>query len=179
MNMIEFFRFGLNSPSSCKDSSPFLSMNGSHSCTKQISTAMCTINWTATEMLYHQWKIEVGGLSFSNFLRGLENESIINRNEIPIPRVVAWQSPIFTPSRQRALIVQAEMGALRDRILYIQKVVVRVLLPYLMSFLTDLRDWNLQVNGAAIQASPSSNCCSPPAFAISCQSAYIFLCQIY
>lgn len=88
--MIEFFRLGLNSPSSCRDSSPALSMNGSHSCTKYRSTAIWTMNYTATEMLYHQWKMDVGGLSFSSFFRGLEKDSIMKRNEIPMPIVVAW-----------------------------------------------------------------------------------------
>ena len=73
--------------------------------TRIIKTVRWTANWNDTDITNDQWKIEVGGLAISSFLRGCENE--INKNSmlIAIPMQVACESPIFTPSRYRALIV--------------------------------------------------------------------------
>lgn len=51
---------------------------------------MCVTNYTETEITRDQWKIEVGGRSFSSVLSGFEKLSIMNSIEIPIPIVVAW-----------------------------------------------------------------------------------------
>ena len=59
-------------------------------------------------------------------------------------------------------MVYAEIKQFRERILYIWNVVVSVERPWRITFLTDLIDWNLYVNGAAMHASPSSSIASAP-----------------
>lgn len=80
-------------------------MKGSHRFTKVTSTAKWIINWKETETTRLQWKIELGGLSFSSFFRGLEKEIIRKRTLMAIPMQVAYESPIFTPSKYKALMV--------------------------------------------------------------------------
>ncbi len=62
---------------------------------------------------------------------------------IAIPMHVACESPIFTPSRYRALIVYAETSEFNERILYIWKVVVKVVLPYCINFMELFSEANL------------------------------------
>ncbi len=100
-----FLTFGLNSPSGIRDSSPTLSMKGSHRFTMMIRTVKWTANQKETDKTRLQWKIEVGGRAFSSLLRGFEKDIKRKRMLIAIPIHVAYESPILTPSRQRALIV--------------------------------------------------------------------------
>ena len=70
-------------------------------------------------MTRDQWKIELGGLAFSSLFKGEENDISMKRILIAIPMQVACESPIFTPSRYRALIVYADTSEFNERILYI------------------------------------------------------------
>jgi len=51
---------------------------------------MWTKNWKETEETNDQWKIELGGRSFSSFFRGYEKDIIKNRMLMPKPMAVAW-----------------------------------------------------------------------------------------
>jgi len=44
------------------------------------------MNWTETEIVKLQWKIETGGRSLWSFFNGFAKLSIMNKTEIPRPK---------------------------------------------------------------------------------------------